>query len=78
MSSSYRGQGIGKRLTYTTLSAAWMSGMERVELLVYSQNIDGIKFYEKAGFVFEGTKKKARKLDGIYDDFHIMAICLNP
>jgi len=69
---------LGKKLMTATLQAAEKFGMERVELLVYASNVDAIGFYEKNGFVCEGTKKKARKLDGEYDDVNIMAIFLNP
>ena len=78
VSAAYRGQGIGKKLMTATLSAAEEYGMERVELLVYASNQNAIDFYQKIGFVCEGTKKRARKLDGEYDDVHIMAIFLNP
>jgi ribosomal protein S18 acetylase RimI-like enzyme len=78
ISSAFRGQGIGERLMIATLSAAEQCGMERVELLVYASNVNAIGFYQKIGFVCEGTKKRARKLDGEYDDVHIMAIFLNP
>ena len=74
----YRGQGIGKKLMGVTLSAAEKFGIERVELLVYASNVYAISFYEKTGFVYEGTKRKARKLDGKYNDVHIMAIFLDP
>ncbi|MBD3206832.1 GNAT family N-acetyltransferase [Candidatus Bathyarchaeota archaeon] len=74
---NYRGQGIGKKLIDATLSAAEKFSIERVELLVYASNFAAINFYEKIGFVCEGKKRKARKLDGEYDDIHIMAIFLN-
>lgn len=78
VSSAFRGQGIGERLMNATLFAAEQYGIERVELLVYASNLNAIRFYEKIGFVCEGIKKKARKLDGEYDNVHIMAIFLNP
>ena len=62
----------------TTLSAAEQYGLERIELLVYATNANAISFYEKNGFVCEGTKKRARKLDGVYEDVKIMAIFLKP
>jgi ribosomal protein S18 acetylase RimI-like enzyme len=74
----YRGQGIGKKLMCATLSASEKFGIERVELLVYASNVNAISFYRKTGFVYEGTKRRARKLDGKYDDVQIMAIFLNP
>jgi len=78
VSAVYRGNGIGKNLMAATLSAAERYGLERVELLVYASNVNAILFYERLGFVCEGTKKRARKLDGVYDDVNIMAIFLNP
>jgi RimJ/RimL family protein N-acetyltransferase len=48
--------------------------LERIELGVFASNIPAIKLYEKAGFVVEGVKKKARKLDGVYDDMIQMAL----
>lgn len=70
----YRGKGIGTRLMEKAISAARDSGIERVELEVYASNIPAIRLYEKRGFVHEGAKRKARKLDGAYDDILVMAL----
>ncbi|MBT7187688.1 GNAT family N-acetyltransferase [Candidatus Bathyarchaeota archaeon] len=70
----YRGNGYGKRLMEATIFAAKESGIERVELEVYASNIPAIRLYEKRGFVHEGVKKNARKLDGQYDDVLLMAL----
>lgn len=70
----YRGQGIGRALLHQTLAAAKQRGMERVELSVFASNIPAIHLYEKFKFEFEGRKKKARKLDGSYDDIIVMAL----
>ena len=43
-------------------------GMERVDLEVFASNEAAIALYPKFGFVVEGMKKRARKLDGKYDD----------
>jgi ribosomal protein S18 acetylase RimI-like enzyme len=74
LSSAYRGKGLGKKLIATTLTAAKEYGIERVELLVYRSNVPAIRFYEKTGFVQEGIKKNAHKLDGKYDDVVLMAL----
>ena len=60
----YRGKGYGTRLMEDAILAAKESGIERVELEVYASNVPAIRLYEKRGFVHEGVKKKARKLDG--------------
>ncbi len=74
---AYRGQGLGRRLMAETLSAARRIGIERVELEVFASNTNAIALYRKMGFVVEGTKKRARKLDGEYDDDVLMALFLD-
>ena len=46
---------------------------ERIELEVFSSNQKAIQLYKSFGFVFEGRKRTARKLDGICDDFLMYA-----
>src|SRR5262245_52882733 len=70
----YRGQGVGKRLTVETIRAAREAGIERVELDVFASNERAIALYRKLGFVTEGIKRRARKLDGHYDDNVFMAL----
>jgi ribosomal protein S18 acetylase RimI-like enzyme len=70
----YRGKGYGTRLMEEAIQAAKNSGIERIELEVYASNVPAIKLYEKRGFVHEGAKRKARKLDGAYDDILMMAL----
>ena len=72
----YRGQRIGTRLLEATMEATREFGIERVELEVYASNTPAINMYEKWGFEHEGVKKKARKLDGEYDDIVVMALFL--
>jgi ribosomal protein S18 acetylase RimI-like enzyme len=74
----YRRQGLGTGLLESTLGAAKEFGVERVELEVYTSNTRAIRLYEKFGFVHEGVKKKARKLDEIYYDVKVMALFVNP
>jgi ribosomal protein S18 acetylase RimI-like enzyme len=74
----YRRQGIGTRLLDTTIQAAEEYGLERVELEVYTSNTPAIRLYEKRGFIPEGVKRKARKLDGEYFDIQVMALFINP
>jgi RimJ/RimL family protein N-acetyltransferase len=72
----YRGAGLGRRLLAETLEAARTMGIERVELEVFASNKSAIALYQNLGFVLEGVKKNARKLDGAYDDDVIMALFL--
>jgi ribosomal protein S18 acetylase RimI-like enzyme len=70
----FRRRGIGTRLIDEAISRAKEKGLERIELGVFASNAPAIKLYEKMGFVVEGVKKKARKLDGVYDDLVNMAL----
>jgi RimJ/RimL family protein N-acetyltransferase len=72
--NKYRGQGIGSALLYQTLAEARNRGLERVELSVFASNLPAIHLYEKFKFEIEGRKKRARKLDGNYDDIIVMAL----
>lgn len=71
---NHRRRGIGTRLLERTIEEAKVRGVERVELEVFASNTPAIKLYEKWGFIREGVKKKARKLDGVYDDILVMAL----
>jgi ribosomal protein S18 acetylase RimI-like enzyme len=70
----YRERGLGRRLAAEALRAARQAGIERVELEVFVSNERAIAFYRALGFVTEGIKRRARKLDGQYDDNVFMAL----
>jgi ribosomal protein S18 acetylase RimI-like enzyme len=74
----YRGRGFGRRIIAQTIHAAHQIGIERVELEVFASNGRALAFYEAAGFVIEGIRKHARKLDGQYDDIVFMALMTAP
>ncbi len=69
----YRGRGLGERLIRAALDAATRAGFERVSLSVYASNTRAMALYRKVGFVHEGTRVRGRKVDGAYDDIHMMA-----
>jgi len=71
---NFRSAGLGKRLLAAALHRAREKGLERVELDVHASNKIAVKLYEKAGFMIEGVKEKARKLDGAYEDIICMAL----
>jgi len=68
-----RGRGVGRRLAEAAIAAARAKGAERIELEVFASNTRAIALYERLGFVREGVKRHARKLDGAYDDVVQMA-----
>lgn len=70
----YRGHGIGARLALAAISAARTHGIERIELEVWATNARAIALYQQLGFVHEGLRRRARFLDGTYDDAVVMAL----
>ncbi|MDE6434009.1 MAG: GNAT family N-acetyltransferase [Lachnospiraceae bacterium] len=46
----YRGQGIGKKLVDSALTALKTEGIHKVALVVFEKNASGNIFWEKAGF----------------------------
>jgi ribosomal protein S18 acetylase RimI-like enzyme len=73
----YRGKGIGRRLMDAALRKAKENGLEKVELEVFHTNILAISLYEKLGFVIEGRRRRAAKLEGQYLDCIQMALFLD-
>lgn len=71
--AGFRGRGLGKALLVAALERAARHGLERVELEVYRSNAPAVRLYETHGFVREGVKVKARRLDGRDDDLLLYA-----
>ena len=69
----YRGSGTGAALLERTLAAGAGAGIRRVELEVFASNSRARQLFERAGFVTEGIKRRARVLDGREDDVVCMA-----
>ena len=74
---THRGRGLGHAMLRASLSHAKNTGLEKVELTVYSENTAAIALYEKVGFVREGLIRHYRKLDGRYVDGILMAMFLS-
>lgn len=70
----YRGMKIGTRLISETIADAISKGITRIDLEVFSSNTRAIALYHRMGFVEEGRKRRARFLDGLYDDNVVMAL----
>jgi RimJ/RimL family protein N-acetyltransferase len=69
----FRGKGLGTKMMRACFDWAQRIGLERIELQVYASNTGAIALYRKFGFVTEGVRVRARKLDNHYDDIVIMA-----
>ncbi|HKI46776.1 MAG TPA: GNAT family N-acetyltransferase [Balneolales bacterium] len=71
----YRDKGIGSMLMeYAIEWAKGTSIVKRIELYVFKTNKRAIHLYEKYGFVIEGEKQKAIKINGEYINEYIMAL----
>jgi ribosomal-protein-alanine N-acetyltransferase len=68
----YWNLGIGKKLLELQDTHAQKINVIRIEALVRSRNEQGIRLYLHHGFQIEGARKKASKIDGIFqDEFYI-------
>jgi ribosomal protein S18 acetylase RimI-like enzyme len=70
----YRGVGLGRRLMDLALAEAWRRRFERIELWVRSPNEAALRLYRAVGFVEEGRRRDAVRLDGGSEDEILMAI----
>jgi L-phenylalanine/L-methionine N-acetyltransferase len=69
----HRRHGIGRELLRRTIADAKDSGLEKIELEVFHDNLAAIRLYEALGFTVEGNKIRSRKIDGKYQDITLMA-----
>ncbi len=68
-------KGYGKEATKLVLKYSFdVLNLNRVQLHVSKDNIKGVKAYEKAGFVIEGTLREAMYHNNEYVDFYVMGI----
>lgn len=73
----YRNRGIGsKLLEYAIDWARSTKVVKRIELYVFTTNERAIHLYEKYGFVTEGEKQNALRMDGEYINEYIMALLI--
>ena len=68
-------KGAGTYATKKILEHAFYNlNIQRVELTVLNNNTIAIDFYEKIGFVKEGTKRQAVYKNGEFTDMHVYSI----
>lgn len=70
----YRKQGIGKALLDAALKKTFEQNIVRVELAVFSDNLNAVRLYEKFGFRIEGELQVDAVIDGQYKNSLIMAL----
>jgi len=69
----FRGKGIGRKLIQILLNELESTPVFRVELQVFSNNLNAIKLYESLGFEHEGRKRNAVRVGEEYCDILLMA-----
>jgi len=70
----FRGKGIGRRLLEATLAAAHLKGLARIDLEVRQDNVAAVSLYQSVGFVADGLKTNAYRVDGLYFNLSTMAL----
>lgn len=73
----YRNRGVGSRLMeYAITWSKETQIVKRIELYVFKTNDRAIHLYRKFGFVIEGEKQKAIKVNDDYINEYIMALTI--
>jgi RimJ/RimL family protein N-acetyltransferase len=73
--ASKRGKGLGSDAIRVLLRFGFMElNLHRIYLVVQSENIRGIKSYEKVGFLHEGAEREAMLREGRYTDLVWMSV----
>lgn len=68
LAADVRGRGFGQQLLERALDEGFGAGLERIELEVFASNTRAVALYRRVGFVEEGCRRAARRLDDVYDD----------
>jgi len=74
----YRRHGLGRKLMEAAIADAGRRGFARIELWVRSPNTVAIGLYASLGFVEEGRRRDAVRLDGGSEDEVLMALFPRP
>jgi RimJ/RimL family protein N-acetyltransferase len=69
----YARQGVGTQLLEEVQAWARRRGLHRLEMTVISQNLPALSLYLKMGFVVEGRRNDALRIDGRFVDEYWMA-----
>jgi len=64
ITKKYRGMGVGQKLVKAALDHAHYIGIEKIEIQVFSNNIEAISLFEKFGFTDEGVIRDYHRLHG--------------
>ena len=72
--AAFQDRGLGSEATRLIVDHAFAIGLHRVGLEVYAFNPRARRVYEKAGFVYEGTRRDALLWDGEWTDAIVMSV----
>lgn len=72
ISKGFRHRGIGTKMMEIALSWGKKAGVKKVNLEVFSSNVNAVNAYMKLGFQIEGYKKGQFLIDGEYVDDVLM------
>ncbi|MEM0157997.1 MAG: GNAT family N-acetyltransferase [Thermoplasmataceae archaeon] len=75
--SNHRGKGLGTRLIREGIKWCGQVGITKLNLEVFSTNVNAISLYKKLGFETEGIRKKQFIIDGEYVDDVLMTYWVN-
>ncbi len=75
----FSGRGIGRQLMIAAMAVCddWLN-VQRIELIVYTDNEVALRLYQKLGFVIEGRMLGYAFREGAYQDAYQMARCRWP
>lgn len=63
-----RGQGIGKRLMQTLITASEKEGLWTLQSGIFPENEGSIELHKQMGFRYIGKRERVGKLDGVWKD----------
>ncbi len=67
------GRGVGRALIAAMEEHARSIGVVKIEAIVRAENERGWRLYESCGYRIEGTRKRAVKIDGRFQDEYWIA-----
>lgn len=69
----YWGNGLGSRLMEILEQLARDSSVTRIEATVRTRNARALALYDRFGYVIEGTRKNAARVEGNFENEHLIA-----
>lgn len=76
VASEWHGRGAAAAMMQGVIAEARAAGLAQVELIVDTENLRAIAFYERHGFVRAGTHLDSVRIDGVSKDDHFYRLVL--